>query len=72
MAGAYNALKSTIPGNAFYSSFLKEIKTAYDPSKIQGAQLRLSWIETFAYIAKDGQFGAMMQVSLTNDVRVQS
>lgn len=33
---------------------------------------RLSWIETFAYIAKDGQFGAMMQVSLTNDVRVQS
>ncbi|KIR58686.1 D-tyrosyl-tRNA(Tyr) deacylase [Cryptococcus bacillisporus CA1280] len=41
---------STIPGNAFYSSFLKEIKTAYDPSKIQ-----------------DGQFGAMMQVSLTND-----
>lgn len=39
MAGAYNALKSTIPGNAFYSSFLKEIKTAYDPSKIQGAQL---------------------------------
>ncbi|OXH40599.1 D-tyrosyl-tRNA(Tyr) deacylase [Cryptococcus neoformans] len=41
---------STVPGNAFYSSFLKEIKTAYDPTKIQ-----------------DGQFGAMMQVSLTND-----
>ncbi|WVW83174.1 D-tyrosyl-tRNA(Tyr) deacylase [Kwoniella bestiolae CBS 10118] len=41
---------STVPGKAYYSAFLDEMKKAYHPSKI-----------------KDGQFGAMMQVSLTND-----
>ncbi|WRT67096.1 D-tyrosyl-tRNA(Tyr) deacylase [Kwoniella shivajii] len=41
---------STIPGKAYYTSFLDELKRTYTPSKI-----------------KDGQFGAMMQVSLTND-----
>ncbi|KAK8869870.1 D-tyrosyl-tRNA(Tyr) deacylase [Kwoniella newhampshirensis] len=41
---------STIPGKAYYTSFLEEIRKAYDPTKI-----------------KDGQFGAMMQVSLCND-----
>ncbi|ODN84727.1 D-tyrosyl-tRNA(Tyr) deacylase [Cryptococcus amylolentus CBS 6039] len=41
---------STIPSKAYYTSFLEEIKAAYDPSKIQ-----------------DGEFGAMMQVSLCND-----
>ncbi|WVQ71580.1 D-tyrosyl-tRNA(Tyr) deacylase [Cryptococcus sp. DSM 104548] len=41
---------STIPGKAYYTSFLKELKAAYDPLKIQ-----------------DGEFGAMMQVSLCND-----
>ncbi|WVQ70135.1 D-tyrosyl-tRNA(Tyr) deacylase [Kwoniella botswanensis] len=41
---------STIPGKAYYTSFMDEIKKAYHPSKI-----------------KDGQFGAMMQVTLTND-----
>lgn len=57
MAGAHNALKSTIPGNAFYSSFLKEIKTAYDPSKIQGAQLSSQWIETRLTLPKMANLG---------------
>ncbi|WWC61163.1 D-tyrosyl-tRNA(Tyr) deacylase [Kwoniella dejecticola CBS 10117] len=41
---------STIPGKAFYTTFMDDLKKAYHPNKI-----------------KDGQFGAMMQVSLTND-----
>ncbi|KAL7422309.1 D-tyrosyl-tRNA(Tyr) deacylase [Cryptotrichosporon argae] len=41
---------STVPGKAFYTAFLDEIRAAYRPDRIQ-----------------DGQFGAMMQVSLTND-----
>ncbi|WWC90078.1 uncharacterized protein L201_005011 [Kwoniella dendrophila CBS 6074] len=41
---------STVPGKAYYTSFLEEMQKGYHPSKI-----------------KDGQFGAMMQVSLTND-----
>lgn len=28
--------KSTIPGKAFYEQFMAEIKTAYQPEKIQG------------------------------------
>lgn len=46
----FHGAMSTIPGNAFYSTFLEDIGKAYNPDRI-----------------KDGRFGAMMQVSLTND-----
>jgi len=64
--------KSTIPGKAFYESFLNEIRTAYSPDKIKGTPIIPHAPCDFFADEEDGQFGAMMQVSLTNDVSLLS
>lgn len=62
-------LQSTIPSKAFYEKFLEEIRATYSPDKIKG--IYRSTLAEVMLIA-DGEFGAMMQVSLCNDVRSRS
>lgn len=63
-ASGSSRVQSTQPGKAFYTSFLDQIRSAYVPDRIKGELLR----PPAGADATDGQFGAMMAVSLTNDV----
>ncbi|KAL0059029.1 D-tyrosyl-tRNA(Tyr) deacylase [Marasmius tenuissimus] len=52
-----------------YSSFLEKMKELYQPEKIMGAcALPSSGVRILMLVhTKDGKFGAMMNVSLTNE-----
>ena len=65
-------MKATEPSRHLYATFLDALKVSYKADKIQGepfffyAQLDLT--STLFFKKKDGRFGAMMSVSLTNEV----
>lgn len=52
-----------------YATFLERLGQAYKPEKIQGMRVLFPWklSAKFTFDA-DGKFGAMMNVSLTNEV----
>lgn len=53
-----------------YGIVLQKLGTSYDPTKIKGSYSPNSQTELTMTHRPDGKFGAMMNVALTNDVRV--
>lgn len=52
-----------------YASFLERLGALYSPERIKGMQSWLCSCQTVLnFITLDGRFGAMMNVSLTNEV----
>ncbi|KAF5373535.1 hypothetical protein D9758_000914 [Tetrapyrgos nigripes] len=53
----------------FYHNFLEQLKNTYKPEKIQGnpAVCDAFFLSAKLYMRKDGRFGAVMNVSLTNE-----
>jgi hypothetical protein len=69
------AVQNPTSAKAMYDDCLAQLGAAYDPSKIKGMFTPAVWdgtCLTFLEMSTDGLFGAMMQVSSTNDVRSDS
>jgi D-tyrosyl-tRNA(Tyr) deacylase len=60
-------IQATEPSRAMYGDFLERMRQLYSPEKIQGRFDLSEFLSLFSKRCIDGQFGAMMNVSLTND-----
>jgi D-Tyr-tRNAtyr deacylase len=61
-------VKATEPSRRLYATFLDALKASYKTDKIQGELLFLCSTLISPPFFKDGRFGAMMSVNLTNEV----
>ena len=70
-------IKSTEPSRQLYAKFLEALRVGYKPGKIHGGRpfskrLFASISSTLVQSYTDGKFGAMMNVSLINEVHQSS
>lgn len=67
----YVVFQATEPSRQLYTSFLEKLGQSYKPEKIHG-RTKHSFLLFYAhwfFNVEDGKFGAMMNVTLTNEVR---
>ena len=60
--------QATESSRELYASFLEKMRQLYDSNKIKG-QYQFQLLDEYMLTIADGKFGAMMDVSLTNEVR---
>lgn len=62
------AVQSSESSRQLYGVFLDKMKQLYVPERIQGNHALVAHMQGLTMLRADGQFGAMMNVSLTNEV----